>query len=516
MQRTQWLVQHDIKAGMELKALQRRLPLWMELNARGGSGLAMADVLREQWWDTARRMLRDKGQNMPATFDVAESFLALNAEFGAFGLREEREHMLCADDFFLWYRDREQLPEPDFLLTAMQEGVAYTYNMTPSGQRYLIQGDACNFVIAGVALARHEEEISCILLAGEDNPVIKDEEAQAINGTPEWKRRGYDTPGPGELRPMTARYLPGYPEFARVFLMLRFDAVLGRNNARTVASDCGPQLAFLSLGEDILKKLPSVERAEYEQRQPQVAGRYEPLDRAAASFMYLPLMFAALPQWTKETTFATSLAERKGTEQFRELRKEFGYQNLPLKRTVRIFVPPITKSESDRIQLTAPDLRTERDGCWKTLAPGEIGQDADGNAVVGKTWMQRVSAWQSTDPQTFLLQRAAIRPLGPDPGIVYIMRSLGHGADIYKVGLTRRSADERAKELSSATGVPLPFNVLASHEVGNCGAIEAEVHRRLDDRRLNDRREYFFISYGELNDVLGRVIAEIDGPGHTS
>jgi hypothetical protein len=97
---------------------------------------------------------------------------------------------------------------------------------------------------------------------------------------------------------------------------------------------------------------------------------------------------------------------------------------------------------------------------------------------------------------------------GPDPGVIYLTRSPAHEVDLYKVGLTRRSADERNKELSSATGVPLPFGVCASWEVGDCASVEKEVHRRLEWCRVNRRREFFNASLSKIVETVESVIAE--------
>lgn len=83
------------------------------------------------------------------------------------------------------------------------------------------------------------------------------------------------------------------------------------------------------------------------------------------------------------------------------------------------------------------------------------------------------------------------------------MRSASHGLDLYKIGLTRREPTERASELSGATGVPTPFEVLARWEVGDVKAVEAEAHRRLKHYKVNKRREFF-------RAPLSTIISELD------
>jgi hypothetical protein len=90
------------------------------------------------------------------------------------------------------------------------------------------------------------------------------------------------------------------------------------------------------------------------------------------------------------------------------------------------------------------------------------------------------------------------------------MRTFAHGNDLYKVGLTRRTASDRAAELGSSTGVPLPFEVLASWEVPDCGSIEKNVHRQLKQYRLSKRREFFRTSLSTIVAAVEQAIACIE------
>ena len=80
--------------------------------------------------------------------------------------------------------------------------------------------------------------------------------------------------------------------------------------------------------------------------------------------------------------------------------------------------------------------------------------------------------------------------LNRTPGRVYILRSSSHASGLVKVGMTQRSVAERAKELSSATGVPSPFIVMFEEEVGGAGLAERLVHEKLRKFRVNERREF--------------------------
>jgi len=82
-------------------------------------------------------------------------------------------------------------------------------------------------------------------------------------------------------------------------------------------------------------------------------------------------------------------------------------------------------------------------------------------------------------------------------GWVYIL-SNENMPGIFKVGMTTTSPEIRAKEISSATGVPYPFKVEAAFHCEDPAYSEKELHDALSDFRINDSREFFEVSLEEL------------------
>lgn len=62
---------------------------------------------------------------------------------------------------------------------------------------------------------------------------------------------------------------------------------------------------------------------------------------------------------------------------------------------------------------------------------------------------------------------------------------------LFKIGYTTASPKERAKQISSGTGVPTEFIVLFSFRTMMCQDVEADIHRILDSYRVNQGREFF-------------------------
>lgn len=87
-------------------------------------------------------------------------------------------------------------------------------------------------------------------------------------------------------------------------------------------------------------------------------------------------------------------------------------------------------------------------------------------------------------------------------GHVYVISNIGAFGDrVLKIGMTRRlDPDERVKELGDAS-VPFPFDVHALIYSENAPALEARLHERLWDKRVNwsnDRKEFFRATLDEV------------------
>lgn len=89
-------------------------------------------------------------------------------------------------------------------------------------------------------------------------------------------------------------------------------------------------------------------------------------------------------------------------------------------------------------------------------------------------------------------------------GWVYVL-SNEYMPGIYKVGMTTISPENRAKELSSATGVPDKFKVEASFYSECPSNDESEIHEYLSEYRINDSREFFKCALEDIVDTCSEV-----------
>lgn len=91
-------------------------------------------------------------------------------------------------------------------------------------------------------------------------------------------------------------------------------------------------------------------------------------------------------------------------------------------------------------------------------------------------------------------------------GFVYIISNVNSfGENVFKIGLTRRvNPTERVDELGNAS-VPFPFNINALIESDNAPALEAALHRRFEDKKINKknwRKEFFNITFDDIEKAL--------------
>jgi hypothetical protein len=76
-------------------------------------------------------------------------------------------------------------------------------------------------------------------------------------------------------------------------------------------------------------------------------------------------------------------------------------------------------------------------------------------------------------------------------GYIYILFNQSFRNDFYKIGKTTRTPEQRAQELSSATGVPEVFEVLYKRKVADCDWAKQLVHERLEIYRTSTSRDFF-------------------------
>ncbi len=104
------------------------------------------------------------------------------------------------------------------------------------------------------------------------------------------------------------------------------------------------------------------------------------------------------------------------------------------------------------------------------------------------------------------IQNVDYREANQKAGFVYVISNIGSfGEGVYKIGMTRRlDPMDRVRELGDAS-VPFNFDVHAMIFCDDAPALEAALHRRFEDRKVNivnQRREFFRVTLDEIEQVV--------------
>ena len=85
---------------------------------------------------------------------------------------------------------------------------------------------------------------------------------------------------------------------------------------------------------------------------------------------------------------------------------------------------------------------------------------------------------------------------------VYVLSNPSLPKEYLKIGYTKLKPEERATQISSATGVPTPYKVEWAYKCFNGEIVERMTHQKLKAFRVNNKKEFFHISLEEAKDNI--------------
>ena len=94
-------------------------------------------------------------------------------------------------------------------------------------------------------------------------------------------------------------------------------------------------------------------------------------------------------------------------------------------------------------------------------------------------------------------------------GYVYILMNASLRSNQYKIGKTTKHPEQRAREISTGTGVPQDFEVLYHVYVADCHRVEQLVHSRLAKYRVSGRKEFFEVPLQTAIKILNAAASEV-------
>jgi hypothetical protein len=300
----------------------------------------------------------------------------------------------------------------------------------------------------------------------------------------------------------------------KTIVMCRIDTASSSIDVRYIAQDCG--ISFQSMTDDISVFLDtdgSFIDKRFEgivEEHAKNLVEYQSLFEFIKVCLNLPLYVNRNEEQIKIERHPTDYKDIRGKLKHKKLDKYAPPGEKIALRNV-LFVQPSQQDGASSKTFYSPGIKIETSGYWKKLPLDVLGQDKVGQPIHGRTWVEKRISWveESAKSKPIKTLNAARNQL-KNPGFIYVMRCAAHGKDIFKVGLTSRTTDLRSSELTSSTSAPDQFLVVEEWEVTDCELAERIIHERLEQYRINPKREFFQARYSIICSVIRDVISELD------
>lgn len=437
--------------------------------------------------------------SLPSTFNVVEAFLKYIPQLNAFSMHQEENHLFSFSEFVDSYTSESFDLDHGAALEAFAEGVIYFYDNLndPSDLLYGIERNS-EIGISGFAMIRFGSEISILCVAGETEDLIaKTEEIKENLNESKYTdcRKGIK---PDPSLSTEAVPLKSERQLWRLIALSRFDLDEMTQSVRYICHDNGtsysiktddPSTFFDMKGDFPNKSVEAVARNSAKE-----VSEYNALFDLCSTAIFLPLYFESHNESIVIERYKTRYASEVNKTSFLAIKNNIPRSLRIAYRNVNVLKLNDTCSDITTTIYSIPNFHIETSGFWRTLSPGKMGTDKKGNPVHGRTWVSKKITWMEADEPNVLIARKDETkkvPEGSAPGFVYVMRAPIQAPGVFKVGLTQKSTETRANELSKATGVPGKIYVVHEWAVGDCVSIEREVHHRLSEFRVDPRREFF-------------------------
>ncbi|WP_448103967.1 GIY-YIG nuclease family protein [Pedobacter panaciterrae] len=485
--------------------------IW-EAQTKNGSGMAMGEELRYYLHEYNKRTFNHGLRTMPTSYNVLEAFYNYSPKFNFFELLDEDNYLISFFDFIDYitssdFDEKELNIEESFI-----DEVIYNFDISNKLDEITFSNNnGPEFVIGGISLVKRGKEVVILMLAGRKTDLSK-QNKNSFEG------EGRVTPGkegivsePGSK--MEAVPLLGKDGFWKTNVFCRFDLESKTIDARYIQEDWGNRFAVftddLNPFLDVKGNLRPNISEELIKKSLQGLDDFGCLFDLATKCLFLPSYFDKFEQKIVVEEHPTQLSKEKKIPMFRKEKL------LPSKYKITIRDVYKLNDENrpsfDIVEFSDNEFKVERSGYWKNLEYDAKGKNKSGETIQGKTWVQKILTWFD-DSETSLTVRVNEHQHfnSVNAGYIYLLRNASHDIDIFKIGLTKRSVETRAKELSSKTGVVDKFLTAEKWYVKDCILAESQIHEKLKVHRISGKREFFKISYTDALKTIQTVIDAIN------
>jgi hypothetical protein len=509
------------------KKIAKKYNQILQFLQRSGVGYPIDKFLRQLATEYTHRYASSGVATQPASFNYFEPFCSIDLieeSFAPYAMPvREIDHVFNVADYFDYLTADDA---PNFNLSdlmALPEDV--THHFTQNGNiddfTYLTS-EGREFLISGFSMIRRGNSLHWYVLGGE---VLSDEE---------WKSEKYNqkvemTDTPAEKIPFLSESikesgsrtggpvaLDGTTNAIRTIIAGETDLVSGKHVARCHMAETEHSFALFCDDPDTFSGIRPAEHRE------EVIATMKARVDGAAVMWHLAEGFFQLPSYfTHRLTVPKAIVQKSGKAAPRNTKGGAGI-GTHFKHVTSIGISDVAPSVVRSYR--APHLEVDTTGYWRQLPRDKFGEDANGNKIKGRTWIKVETPWRARSDELRPVyikssvgaakvqvadyiklaenSDATSKKTNTENGVLYVMRCVAMNDEVYKVGWTSNSAEQRARELSTATGVPLAFVVVESWRHKDAEALEKGVHAMLGPYRLNNSREFFKLSYPDLKAII--------------
>jgi hypothetical protein len=479
-----------------------------------GAGLPMDSEIRKYALEYNGRNFEHGLRMMPTSYNVLEAFYKYSPKYRFFEILEEENYIVSIYDFIDFITSKDFEEKDVNIGDSFIDNMIYHYDISNDLEAITFSNDnGKEFVIGGVSLVKRGNEVVVFIINGlktdlsEQNKELTEE--REILVTPGKEKIKADPRLKQEAVPLF-----GKKKYWKSHAFCRFDLLTKTIDVKSVQMDWGNQFSVftddLSIFFDIKGNPLHDLDGEYFQNYKKELQEYSPLFDVAMKCLYLPYYFDTKEDNISIEEHPTNLVVNSVKPLFRRDKLVPSKYKITTRNIYKL------KSENiptaDLIQFGDNEFHLEKSGYWKTLPEHNAkGKNKSGEPIQGKTWVEKTITWYEDTPSNLVVSLGRKKFTGTlNAGYIYLLRNAAMDTDIFKIGLTRRAVDTRAKELGSASGVVDRFLVAAEWEVKDCVVAEAIIHDRLKGYRTNPKREFFKILYKDAMRVIQEVVDEIN------
>jgi hypothetical protein len=454
-------------------------------------------------------------RSMPVMFNIMEAFFNYRKPEIYFELIEEENYLISFFDFIDYITSQDFEVNKNLIEENITPDIIYNFNVGKDLEEITLKNDdGEEFIIAGISIIRRESEITVMMVTGKkktDN-ISFDKKSFKFNTDISNKvnllEQFQETLKNTDLE---YEYIDKEKNYIKVIVACRIDIETMTIDARYIAEETN--LMFHIVTDEIpgflneKGEFVSNEDKETYDNCVEKIGKFSSIFEAIQMSLYLPYFFNSKEDFIIEEMQETHFKK----EYYSPINKRMYSNVYGYKCSLKTLYSLDTKNilSPDKIKIRDDLFKVQTDGYWKKIGIDEIGLDKKGKSIHGRTWVNQTLSWFEAKEQDLIIEKASESYSGENSGFIYILRNPTMEKNIFKIGFTKNEVDHRANQLSK-TSVPDKFYKSQEWNVKDCIRAEKEIHNKLNDYRVDPRREFFKVNYDIAIQAIKEVIEAIN------